>query len=134
MHRCASLLTAIALTWLCQCQSLPPDYVRNPNQWRTSTPPGSTTVFTHAPAMSREVGPVTATRPLSGNWKHVVKKMKEQAAGMGANAIIVPRLAAYDRAALPEAYLGEEGAFSPGPPSRQLKMSPRAQGLAIQLP
>ena len=84
--------------------------------------------------MYRELGPVSANRSLGSSWKRSLNMMKKQAAAMRANAIIVPQLATYDRALLSEAYLGEEGAFTPGPVSRQLKMGSRVHGLAIQLP
>ena len=134
MQRCLSILTGFTLPWLCQCQSNVPNYVRNPNQWSTAQKTGEIAVLTHAPATYREIGPVSAKRPLGRNWKRALDTMKQQAAAMGANAIVVPQLAAYDRAALAEAYLGEEGAFTPGPSSRQLKMKYRVHGLAIQLP
>ena len=134
MLRWLSILTVFALPWLCQCQSNAPNFVRNPNQWPTAQDTGEVAVLTHAPATYREIGPVSAKRPLGRNWKRALATMKEQAAAMGANAIVVPQLATYDRAALTEAYLGEEGAFTPGPSSRQLKMKSRVHGLAIQLP
>lgn len=53
---------------------------------------------------------------------------------MGADAIIVPQLTTYHRIALSKAYLGEEGLFTPGVASFQLKMNTRVKDLPIQLP
>ena len=60
--------------------------------------------------------------------------MKKQTATMGADAIIVPQLTTYHRIALSKAYLGEEGLFTPGVASFQLKMNTRVKDLPIQLP
>lgn len=118
----------------CQCQSAAPEFVRNPNLPSYQVASDDIAVFAQAPGAYRELGPVSAKPSLGKSWKRAIASMKKQAAAMGADAIIVPQLASYDRAAMSEAYLGEEGAFTPGSSQSQLKMGRRIHGLAIQLP
>ena len=131
------LLVALSAPLLCQCQSgRAPDFVRHPNQTsaRHQTDPDQILVFGHAPAVYREIGPVSVKPSLGQNWKRALTALKKQAAAMGADAIVVSQLGTYDRAATTEAYLGEEGAFTPGASHQQLKMHSRVHGMAIQIP
>lgn len=133
MRTCLLLALASLSGLFYSCQSAAPDYVRNPNLAASSNSK-AIAVLAQAPGAYRELGPVSAKPSLGKSWKRAIASMKKQAAAMGADAIIVPQLASYDRAAMSEAYLGEEGAFTPGSSQRQLKMGNRIHGLAIQLP
>ncbi len=143
MNAAPLLIAFIALSFFCQCQSgYQPDFVAHPTQLSLGAPssPEHIAVYARPPGVYKEMGPVSAkhNRLLSvsrrSQWERALRQMKEQAATMGADAIIVPQLSVYDRAATTEGYLGLEGGFTPGPASAQLKPNKHLHGIAIRLP
>ena len=132
------LLLLFLVVGLCQCSSNNRvEYYRNaiPEASTGHTPPEQVAVLAQAPAVYRELGPVSTKSGLTGNWGRILKRLKEQASDMGANAIVVPKIGHYDKAAITEAYLGMPGAYARGPAEDELKprRSP-VHGLAIFVP
>lgn len=121
-----SLLLLGALSWIFTgCQSgEKPDFISAPG----------VAVYASPPVVFREIGVVEAPHRSRSQWSEAIAQMKEEAARMGANGIVVSRLRQYENASVAEAYTGMRGAYSEGSPSRWLKPGGSLQAMAISVP